>query len=190
MSTAPEKALVWIDVETSGLDASTETLLEVACLVTDLDLNILDGGGYQSTILWAPQEIARLRANADPFVQDMHEGTGLWAKCSNPERSLPVEVVEANLLAYITALVPERRTARCAGNSVRLDLNFLDRWLPAVTAHLHYRMLDVSTLTGAAQWWGGIEPMEKERQHTAMADIRESIAEARYLRANLFGEAR
>lgn len=186
MTTYVEKALVWTDVETDGLIAHRQHLLEIAVLVTDLDLNILDESGYETAILHTPEESAAMRAAAVPFVQNMHDESGIWQSITDPTKAKPREQVEAELVAYIKNLVPEPRTARCAGNSVRLDLNFLDEFLPSVTAHLHYRMLDVSSHTGPAQWWAGIEPMEKARNHTAMADIRESIAEMRYLKKRTY----
>lgn len=188
MTPYPEKGLVWIDVETPGLVAHAPNmlLLEVACLVTDLQLNVLDETGYQASLLWTRPAIDAARNAAAPFVQDMHDRTGLWDKCTDPERSQPQHVVNDELTAYIQNLIPEARTARCAGNSVRLDLNFLDQYLPSVTGHLHYRMLDVSSHAGPAQWWAGIEPMDKVRNHTAMADIRESIAEMRYLKERTY----
>lgn len=181
----PEVAIVWGDVETDGLVAHQQNLLEVAILVTDLDLNLLDETGYQATILYTPEQAAQMRAAAVPFVQDMHDTSGLWAKVTDPTVAKPKAQVDAEALAYIQSLVPEKRTARLGGNSVRLDLNFLEEHLPATYGHLHYRMADVSSLCGFAQWWGGVPVFEKARAHTAMADIKESIAEARYLREHI-----
>lgn len=184
----PEKALVWADAETTGLIAHKETLLELAVLVTDLELNLLDETGYQSAIhVGTPGEVAIMREAADPFVRDMHDATGLWDVVGDPSRSKPLAVVEAEVLAYVQSLVPEKRTARIAGNSVRLDMNFLDENMPSVMGHLLYRMADVSSLAGMAQWWAGVEVFPKALGHTAMADIRESLAELRYLRAAVFG---
>lgn len=181
----PEVAIVWGDVETDGLVAHKQALLEVAFLVTDLDLNLLDETGYESTILYTPEESAAMRAGAEPFVQDMHDTSGLWAKVTDPAQAKPKAQVDAEALAYIQSFVPGKRTARLGGNSVRLDLNFLEEHLPGTYGHLHYRMADVSSLCGFAQWWGGVPLFEKVRAHTAMADIRESIAELRYLREHI-----
>ena len=181
----PETAIVWGDVETTGLKGHQEQLLEVAFLVTDLDLNLLDETGYQAAVyLGNTTDVAEVRAGAVPFVQQMHDNSGLWGACADPSRSKPLAVVEAEVLAYIRRFVPEPKTARLGGNSVRLDLNFLDEHTPLVSEHLLYRMLDVSTITGVAQWRMGLEPFEKQRNHTAMADIRESIAELKYLFAS------
>ena len=185
----PEVAIVWGDVETDGLVAHRQHLLEVAILVTDLDLNLLDETGYQATILHTPWESFAMRDAAVPLVQDMHDASGLWAKITDPAQAKPKAQVDAEALAYIQSLVPEPRTARLGGNSVRLDLNFLEEHLPATYGHLHYRMADVSSLCGFAQWWGGVPVFEKTRAHTAMADIKESIAEARYLRERIIWRA-
>lgn len=185
LCTYPEVAIVWIDVETTGLKAHKERLLEVAILVTDLDLNLLDETGYQAAVhLGNVVDVSEVRELADPFVQNMHDTSGLWGQCADPSRSKPIALIEAEALTYIQRLVPKPKTARIGGNSVRLDLNFLDEHLPSVSEHLHYRMLDVSTVTGLAQWRMGLPAFEKQRNHTAMADIRESIAELKYLFAN------
>lgn len=185
----PEQALAWVDVETTGLDAHGEHLLQVACLMTDLDLNELDPQGFEATIRYTPEQAARMRAAAVSFVQEMHDRSGLWSMLSDPDVTSPLGEVQAELLDYVTRFAPAARTARLAGNSVRLDLNFLDVNTPEVTGHLHYRMVDVSTVTGLAQWWCGVPPMEKQQNHTAMADIRESLAELRYLRERVFDAA-
>ena len=185
MNDYPEVAVVWADVETTGLDSHEDLLLEVACLVTDLELNVLDESGFQAKILWPADRLARARAQTNDFVRAMHDRTGLWVACSDPADALPLGQVDASLTAYVKQLVPEPRTARMGGNSIRLDLNFADRYLPAFAAHLHYRMLDVSSWTGPAQWWANVPEYPKARNHTAMADIRESIAEMRYLRERL-----
>lgn len=181
----PEVAIVWGDVETTGLVAHKDNLLEVAFVVTDLDLNLLDETGYESAIYYGDEGSAMMRDLADPFVRDMHDTSGLWEKVADPTQAKPKAQVDAEALAYIQSLVPGKRTARLGGNSVRLDLNFLEEHLPGTYGHLHYRMADVSSLCGFAQWWGGVPLFEKARAHTAMADIKESIAELRYLRSHI-----
>lgn len=183
MTTYPEKAIVWGDVETTGLVAHREQLLEIALIVTDLDLVEL-AEPFTATI-YHGQLTPVLRSRADPFVREMHDRTGLWDRVADVGQSLYIEDAARGAFEYIERLVPEPRTARLAGNSVRLDLNFLDEHMPVVAGHLHYRMLDVSSWTGPAQWWAGVEPYPKARGHRALDDIRESIAEMRYLREQL-----
>jgi oligoribonuclease len=185
VNTYPEKGLVWIDVETTGLDTNGDLLLEVACLVSDLDLNEIDPAGYQSKVLWPATALAERRARAVPAVQTMHDRSGLWSACSDPDEAKPVTQVDAELTAYVRNLVPEAKTARIAGSSVRLDLNFVDAYLPNLSGHLHYRMLDVSSWAGGARWWAGVEEYPKVMAHTAMADISESIEQMRWLRRQL-----
>ena len=181
----PEKALYWVDVETSGLVAHQHLLLEVACLVTDLNLNLLDETGFQAKILHRRQTLVSARERADDVVRDMHDRSGLWDACADPTQATPLPEVDAALHTYIRGLNPEVRTGRIAGNSVRLDLNFLEQHLPKTAGHMVYRMMDVSSLAGAARWWAGAPTFEKKYAHTAMSDIRESIAELSWLRKRL-----
>jgi|GEM_PF-874312 len=173
--------LAWTDVETTGLNPWTgEELLEIAVLVTDTDLNLLDEEGRTFTVLaGSPAEVALLRAKSDPFVQQMHDRTGLWGRVCDPDEALPLTDIDTALTEYIRQFAPQRRTARVAGNSVRLDMNFLEANLPRFYDHAHYRVLDVTGLAASARWWGQMEVFKKEGTHTAMADIRESLAEAR-----------
>lgn len=174
--------LAWVDVETSGLVAHREHLLEVAILVTDTNLRLLDEDGYQTAIFHGPERVAEMREAADPFVRDMHDRTGLWERCADPKRSTPLADADLELFVYLSQFAPNHRQARVAGNSVRLDLNFLEAHLPTTYEHLHYRSLDVTALASAAQWWFGVPAARKALAHTAMGDIRESLAEARALR--------
>ena len=179
-----EQSICWIDVETTGTDCEKDVLLEVACLVTDLDLNILDESGYQSVIWYPPTMLDELKSKTDPFVVDMHEKTGLWDRLSDGTMR---HRVEAGLLEYIQTFIPEPKTARLGGNSITLDRNFLNKNLPTVGDHLHYRSIDVSTLAGLAQYWTKSKVQyRKKTVHSAFSDIRESIEELRFLRKNLF----
>lgn len=194
----PEVALVWADVETTDLNpwvgpdyheqgiveahAERGRLLEIAVQVTDLDLNILDGEGLHFVVAYAPEEAAELRRGASAFVQDMHDKTGLWDRIADPAQTTPLDQIDKLITEHVKRFAPEPRTARVGGNSLRLDLNYLEANLPTLYRHVHYRMLDVSSWAGPAQWWCGIKPMTKMLAHTATGDIRESIAEMRYIR--------
>lgn len=186
----PEEALVWVDTEFSHLNPYEDpeaVFLQVAVLVTDLQLNLLDEDGYEALIAWDPERIAKAKATAVPIVQDMHDTNGLWQRCTGTQSGArSIETVSAEVYQYVTALVPEQRTSRLAGNSVAADKLYLERFMPDVWNHLHYRLADVSSLTGFSQWWAGTDVMPKAKNHTAMEDIRESIAEARWLKARTF----
>lgn len=194
----PEVALAWVDVETTDLNpwvgpdfpgtriekshTKRGRLLEIAIHVTDLDLSILDGEGLNFVVAYSAAEAVELRRGASDFVREMHDKTGLWDRIADPNQSTPLDQIDRLLTEHLQRYAPEARTARVAGNSVRLDLNYLEANVPNLYRHAHYRMLDVSSWAGPAQWWCGIQPMTKMLAHTAAGDIRESIAEMRYLR--------
>lgn len=191
-TTYPEKTLVWVDTEFSHLNPYENpeaVFLQIAILITDVHLNLLDETGYEALIHWGPDRIAKARATADPIVQDMHDKNGLWERSAAPTAvggGRTLNAVHADVYAYVTDLVPARRTARLAGNSVAADKLYLESFMPGVWNHLHYRIADVSSLAGFAQWWAGTDVMPKVKNHTAMDDIRESIAEARWLKERTF----
>lgn len=178
--------LVWTDVETTGLSVTDgHLLLEVAAIVTD---------PYATAELavgnWTVR-YDRERANwmrevlADDYVRAMHDTSGLWTKLPH---GTPTEQIEKDLLAMVKPHAPEPRQARMAGNSVRLDLNFCEAFLPGFYNHLHYRSLDVSALAYAANTWKGAPIFPKQMRHEALADIRESIAEYRHIMGLLAAE--
>lgn len=167
--------LAWTDVETTGLNPKDHFLLEIALVVTDAHLNVL--GEFQSVVQHTPE----VRNFADDYVKRMHDKTGLWDRLVSGE---PLWQIDDELTNYISQFA-EPKEARMAGNSVRLDMNFTEKYLPNFYNHLHYRTLDVSTLKfEAAQQW--IPEYEKKQTHAAYDDIRESIAELKYLRERLY----
>lgn len=176
--------IIWIDVETTGLKAfGKDELLEVACLVTDSELNILDEKGFRAVIKYSDIQVSRMKLNTSDYVLDMHNKTGLWDELS---QGVEVKTVDENLLDYIKQFVPEPRTARIAGNSITLDRNFMEANLPLSYDYLHYRSYDVSTIAGLAAAWYEDGGYQKNLTHAAMDDIRESIEELRYYRERVF----
>lgn len=176
--------ITWIDVETMGVDANENELLEVACLITDTELNILDEVGYQATVYFSPEDVLNLKSKAGDFIIDMHSKTDLWSRLSTEGKSL--EQVDNELFAYIKTFIPEWGS-RLAGNSITLDRNFINANLPLVAEHLTYRSFDVSTIAGLAQAWYGEDVVyQKKTLHSADSDIRESIEELRFLRNRVF----
>ncbi|GAB3862634.1 oligoribonuclease [Dactylosporangium cerinum] len=174
--------LVWIDCEMTGLDLGKDALIEVAALVTDPDLNVL-GEGVDVVI---HAEDALLDGMLD-VVRDMHAKSGL----TDAVRASAVTVAEAEdlVMSYITTHVPDPRTAPLCGNSIATDRGFLARDMPRLDNHLHYRMIDVSSIKELCRRWYprvyfGQPP--KGLAHRALADIRESIRELEYYRRTLF----
>ncbi len=172
--------IVWGDVETTGLKDHEHALLEIAVVVTDTQLNILDEEGFHAVVYYPATVAEELRSISDEYVQRMHDDTGLWAKLP---RGKLLSVIDAELAEYIQRFAPNPRQAYLAGNSIRLDRNFIETYLPQVDAHMHYRMVDVTTPALLAQWW--IDPelvYQKQYTHSARKDIRESIEELRFHR--------
>ena len=174
--------LVWIDCEMTGLDPGSDLLLEVACLVTDSDLNILDDG--IDLVLAAPESALNQMV---PVVREMHETSGLTAAVRASD--LKVDEAERQLLAYIRRLAPEPRKSPLCGNSIATDRAFISRYMPELDAFLHYRMIDVSSIKELARRWyprAYYAAPVKQGGHRALADIQESIEELRYYREVLF----
>jgi oligoribonuclease len=173
--------IVWIDCEMTGLDYRNDLLVEVACVVTDGELNEI-GDGFD-VVIAAPAD--RL-ANMDPFVINMHTESGLLPLIPD---GLSVEAAQAGLLAYIQALVPDAGKAPLAGSSVHVDRVFIERDMPLVNAYLHYRIIDVSSIKEVVRRWYPrvyFASPEKTGNHRALGDIRDSIRELRYYRQTVF----
>jgi oligoribonuclease len=174
--------LVWIDCEMTGLDLSRDALIEIAVLVTDGDLKVLGDG--VDVVIHADED--KLAGMPD-IVREMHAKSGL----TDAVRASTVTMAEAEelALAYIREHVPDPRTAPLAGNSIATDRGFLARDMPALDAHLHYRMVDVSSIKELCRRWYPrvfYAKPEKGMAHRALADIEESIRELDYYRATLF----
>ena len=174
--------LVWIDCEMTGLDLQRDALIEIACLVTDGDLNVLGDG--VDIVIHADE--AALAAMPD-VVRDMHARSGL----TDEVRASRVKLADAeqDVLAYLREHVPDVRSAPLAGNSIATDRGFLARDMPELDAHLHYRMVDVSSVKELCRRWFPrvfYAKPEKGLAHRALADIRESIRELDYYRHTLF----
>jgi oligoribonuclease len=174
--------LVWIDCEMTGLDLAHDALIEIAVLVTDSELTILGDG--LDIVMGAP---ADKLDSMDDVVVAMHASSGL----TEAVRASAVTIADAEqqVLDYIRQYVPEPRSAPLAGNSIATDRGFIARDMPALDNHLHYRMVDVSSIKELTRRWYPrvyyAQP-EKGMQHRALADIEESIQELRYYRKAVF----
>ncbi len=166
----------------TGLDLASDALIEIAALVTDADLNILGEG--VDIVIHAPDEALSAMPEV---VRDMHERSGLTEEV----RRSPVTLAEAEqrVLDHIREHVPENVSAPLAGNSIATDRGFIARDMPALDAHLHYRMVDVSSVKELCRRWFPriyyAQP-EKGLAHRALADVRESIRELAYYRRTAF----
>ena len=173
--------IVWIDCEMTGLSLEHDALVEVAVLVTDADLNVL-GDGVDVVI--KPPEGSLV--DMDPVVVDMHTSSGLLEELP---RGTTLAEAERLVLEYVRQWVPEPRKAPLAGSSVHTDRTFLVRDMPELTDHLHYRLIDVSSLKELAKRWFPrvyFNTPKKHGGHRALADIKESIQELKYYREVLF----
>lgn len=174
--------LVWIDCEMTGLDIARDALIEVAVLVTDADLTVLDPG--LDVIIHAGDDVL---ASMVPYVRDMHASSGLTEQVR--ASTVTLGQAEKLVLDYIKSYVPEARSAPLCGNSIATDRGFLARDMPALDDHLHYRMVDVSSLKELAKrWYPRIYQSQPEKglAHRALADIYESVHELDYYRRTLF----
>jgi oligoribonuclease len=174
--------LVWIDCEMTGLDLASDKLIEVAVVVTNSELEVLDPG----LDLIISADDAALDGMNEVVVQ-MHAKSGLTDAVR--ASTLTVAEAEQQLLAYIKRFVPERRTAPLCGNSIGTDRGFLARDMPELDDHLHYRMVDVSSIKELARRWFPrvyFAQPAKGLAHRALADIIESIRELAYYRRTLF----
>lgn len=165
----------------TGLDPKFDELVEVAVVITDSELNVVDPG---MDVVIKPSQAAL--AHMDDFVTNMHTESGLIDEL---EAGLSLGEAEQQVLDYIKRFVPEPRVASLAGNSVGQDKLFLLEYMPEVARHLHYRVIDVSTIKELAKRWYprvyACAP-EKHGGHRALADILESIQELVYYRKALF----
>ena len=173
--------IVWIDCEMTGLDLGADALIEVAALVTDSELTVL-GDGVDVVIRPPAETLTQMR----DVVRQMHTASGLLAEL---EGGITLAEAEQAVLAYVRAWVPEPRKAPLAGNSISTDCGFLARDMPDLDGHLHYRIIDVSSVKELARRWyprAYFASPEKTGNHRALADIRESIRELRYYRGTVF----
>lgn len=174
--------LVWIDCEMTGLDLSRDALIEVAVVVTDGELERLDDG--LDVVINVADDVLDTMI---PLVRDMHASSGL----TDAVRASTITLGEAErqVLEYVQGHVPEAKAAPLCGNSIATDRGFLARDMPALDAHLHYRMVDVSSIKELAKrWYPRVYQAQppKGLAHRALADIYESIEELAYYRRTLF----
>lgn len=182
--TAEDGPLVWIDCEMTGLDPQTDQLLEIAVIITDGQLNPVDEG--IEYVISTPKDVLD---SMNPWCVDMHGRTGLTAACLAEPPEHDVAWVEQRVLQYIKRWVPGQRVGVLAGNSVHADRSFLAIGMKQVTDHLHYRIVDVSSIKELTKRWLPKLVMQKnsgESKHRALDDIQWSIKELKYYKENVF----
>jgi oligoribonuclease len=173
--------LVWIDCEMTGLDIERDALIEIACLVTDAELNLLDDG--VDLVIKPPAEAL---AGMPDVVREMHTASGLLAELPS---GIPVAEAGERVLDYVRGHVAEPRKVPLCGNSIATDRWFIARDMPELDAYLHYRMVDVSSIKELARRWYPrvyFASPAKHGGHRALADIMESVQELRYYRDAVF----
>lgn len=169
--------LVWIDCEMTGLNPETDCLVEVAVVITNSELEILDPG---FEVVIKPR--AESWANMNDFVRNMHTESGL---INDVETGVELAQAEQQILGYIKQFVPNAKEAPLAGNTIGTDRMFLNKYMPELDQHLHYRNIDVSSIKELTRRWYPrvyFQLPKKEGGHRALADILESIQELRYYR--------
>jgi oligoribonuclease len=173
--------LVWIDCEMTGLDLARDALIEIACLVTDGNLTVLDEG--VDLVIKPPAEAVDHMVDV---VREMHTTSGLIEELAS---GVTLAEAQEKVLAYVRSHIRDARKVPLCGNSIATDRAFLARDMPELDAFLHYRMVDVSSIKELARRWYPrayfASPL-KHGGHRALADIRESIQELRYYREAIF----
>jgi oligoribonuclease len=178
---AADDRLVWIDLEMTGLDNERHTIVEIACLITDSELELIDDG-IDIVVHATPTELAEM----DDFVRKMHTRSGLLPEIE--AATIGLADAGAQVLDYIRTRVPKPRSSPLCGNSIGVDRRFLARYLPEIDEYVHYRSIDVSSLKELCRRWYPTEYRarpSKAESHRALDDIRESVNELRYYRSTI-----
>jgi len=176
MTTEKQTRLIWIDLEMTGLDTMNDTILEIATIVTDGELNILANG----PVCAVRHDNAVLMA-MDNWNRQHHTDSGLWQRVVFGRYSMAA--AEAETISFLNEWVEKGASPMC-GNSICQDRRFLHRLMPELENWFHYRNLDVSTIKILANEWlpAELREFDKENRHEALSDIRESIEELKYFR--------
>ena len=167
----------------TGLNPEVDCLVEIAVVITNSELELLDEG---IDIIIKPT--ADGLANMNDFVREMHTSSGLIQEFDN---GLDLAAAEKIVLEYVKRFVPDARTAPLAGNTIGTDRMFINRYMPELDSHLHYRNIDVSSIKELSRRWYPrvyFNMPKKDGGHRALADIKESIKELQYYRKTVFVE--
>ncbi|XP_060764395.1 small fragment nuclease [Neoarius graeffei] len=180
-SEAMSQRMVWVDLEMTGLDIEKDEIIEMACIITDSDLNIVAEG--PNLIINQPDSL--LDSMSD-WCKEHHGKSGLTQAVRDSKISL--QQAEYEFLSFIRQHTPPGQCP-LAGNSVHADKKFLDKYMPQFMRHLHYRIIDVSTVKELCRRWFPDmykHAPQKKASHRALDDIQESIKELKFYRATVF----
>jgi len=174
-----QRRLIWIDLEMTGLNPETDTILEIATIVTNANLEEVAVGPVYA--IRHPEAVLKAM---DDWNREHHGASGLWERVMHVGTDL--REAEQGTLQFLEQWTRQGSSPMC-GNSICQDRRFLSRLMPELAGWFHYRNLDVSTLKELAARWvpGLLEGFTKHNRHEALSDIRESIAELRYYRAHM-----
>ena len=172
--------LIWIDLEMTGLDTTSDLIIEIATIVTDSQLNIIAEGP-----VLAIHQADEVLAAMDEWNTRQHAGSGLTERVRNS--TIDERAAEQQTIEFLSQYVPGNTSPMC-GNSICQDRRFLARCMPDLERYFHYRNLDVSTIKELAIRWSPIvaKGFKKGSTHLALDDTRDSIRELQYYREYLF----
>lgn len=171
--------LIWIDLEMTGLDTDNDHIIEIATIITDSQLNILEEGPIIA--IHQPDEVLNAM---DEWNTKQHGQSGLVERIRNT--SINTAEAESMTLDFVKRFVPERKSPMC-GNSICQDRRFMHRLMPALEQYFHYRNMDVSSVKEIVSRWAPDKPQfKKQSSHLAMDDIRDSINELKFYREHFF----
>lgn len=178
--TPDKNNLIWIDLEMTGLNPDENTIIEIATIVTDKDLNVLAEG--PNLVIHQPKEVMDAM---DEWCTSHHGSSGLTQKVLDSQISM--REAEQRTLSFLSEWVPEGASPIC-GNSVGQDRRFLYRYMPELEAYFHYRYLDVSSIKELARRWRPevLDGVVKKGSHLALDDIKDSIDELEHYKKHFF----
>ncbi len=175
-----EKNLIWLDLEMTGLNPNEHTIIEIATLITDSELNLV-AEGPTLAICHDPETLVKM----EKWSRDTHTQSGLLKRVE--ASNVTLEQAETRSLEFVSRYCPEKKSPLC-GNSISHDRRFLERYMPKLFAYLHYRNIDVSTMKELVSRWYPTRtaPPKKKAAHLALEDIHESIRELKFYREHYF----